>query len=572
MLNTKIKDYQIQSELGRGGMAVVYMAEHQLLHNKVAIKVLNEDYVRNSNIRNRFLSEARNMARMSHPNIIKVTDLIDDGDTVAFVMEYIEGETLKEYLEHKGKFTDDEIKTIFSQMLDAVGYVHEQKLVHRDIKPANFMITPNGKLKLMDFGIAKNADASSAEYTQTGTKQQMGTPMYMSPEQITETKSVTAQSDIYSLGVLLWQIVSGKKPYDMATLSNFQLQLKIVNEPLENTNTMWDRFIRKATAKDITLRYSSAAEFKTYITDIKSDNWKDLKGEKTAIDNDVNQSGQTTKPNFKSEPEIVQEPSSTNSSKGNSPKKSIKNRFLRSLGKLVLWAVGILLAIIILGLLLEDPYPESKDEMVQMLTNKCWKLDEIEINSIVIDGKAISKPSSDVRQTIKESVTGSNDGLIWETIENSFNKIILDKYQFNFFRFNSNKEFYYYSQSFNSDIGKPTATYDEVDIQFSDGKYQFTLRDNNYEFTFDGEAIELNIDIESNYKIVGLSNDMLKTEVAVNSKMDGTEIVFNITSKYKVIPANIADTTNLNRMTKDLEDFHHLLDQTIEEAFDTLSR
>jgi uncharacterized protein (TIGR02145 family) len=250
-------NYTLKTELGRGGMAIVYLAEHQLLHNKVAIKLLNEDYVRNSNIRNRFLSEARNMARMSHPNIIKVNDLIDDGDTVAFVMEYIEGETLKDYLERKGKLGDEEIKTLFTQMLDAVGYVHEQKLVHRDIKPSNFMITPNGKVKLMDFGIAKNTDASSAEYTQTGTGMQMGTPMYMSPEQITETKSVTAQSDIYSLGVVLWQMVTGRKPYDTSTLSAFILQSKIVNEPLEKTETKWDKIISISTDKEINKRYSN---------------------------------------------------------------------------------------------------------------------------------------------------------------------------------------------------------------------------------------------------------------------------------------------------------------------------
>jgi formylglycine-generating enzyme required for sulfatase activity len=200
------------------------------------------------------------MFKMSHPNIIKVTDLIDEGGTVAFVMEYIEGETLKEYLDRKGRLKDDEIKTLFTQMLDAVCYVHQQSLVHRDIKPSNFMIDRNGKIKLLDFGIAKNTDASSAEYTQTGTGAQMGTPMYMSPEQITETKSVTAQSDIYSLGVVLWQMVTGQKPYDTKTLSNFQLQSKIVNDALTQTNTTWDAVIQKCTQKDIRSRFFKCAE------------------------------------------------------------------------------------------------------------------------------------------------------------------------------------------------------------------------------------------------------------------------------------------------------------------------
>ena len=262
MQNTTIKDYHIQSELGRGGMATVYLAKHQLLQNQVAIKVLSQEYVRNENIRKRFLAEARNMASMSHPNIIKVTDLTDDGDTVAFVMEYIEGETLKEYIDRKGKSSDEEIKTIFSQILEAVGYVHEQSLVHRDIKPSNFMITPKGQIKLLDFGIAKNTDTQSVDYTQTGTTQNMGTPMYMSPEQIKSTKDVTIQSDIYSLGVVLWEMVMGKRPYDTNTISTFELQTKIVTEPLLKTNTNWDYIIQKATAKDIGNRCNNFMELR----------------------------------------------------------------------------------------------------------------------------------------------------------------------------------------------------------------------------------------------------------------------------------------------------------------------
>jgi len=256
----KMTTYNIKSELGRGGMATVYLAHDQKFDTNVAIKVLNKEYVNSDNIRKRFIAEARSMFKMSHPNIIKVTDLIDEGDTVAFAMEYIEGETLKEYIDGKGRLKDDEIKTIFSQMLEAVGYVHEQNLVHRDIKPSNFMIDKKGKVKLMDFGIAKTLDASSSEYTQTGTSMQMGTPMYMSPEQITETKSVTAQSDIYSLGVVLWQMVTGQKPYDTRTLSSFQLQMKIVTESLEITGTKWDIVIQKATSKSAEERYKYCHE------------------------------------------------------------------------------------------------------------------------------------------------------------------------------------------------------------------------------------------------------------------------------------------------------------------------
>jgi uncharacterized protein (TIGR02145 family) len=271
MEHSILNGLKLINELGRGGMAVVYLAHDNKFDTQVAVKLLNKEYVHNDNIRKRFLAEARNMFRMSHPNIIKVTDLIDDGDTVAFVMEYIEGETLKDYLERIGKLGDVEIKSLFTQMLDAVGYVHEQNLVHRDIKPSNFMLDKKGNVKLLDFGIAKNTEASANEYTQTGTGMQMGTPMYMSPEQVQETRSVTYQSDIYSLAVLLWQMVTGCKPYDNTTLSKVEIQIKILKELLEPTGTFWDNIIQKCTSKQPDLRIQSCQNISIYLAALFND-------------------------------------------------------------------------------------------------------------------------------------------------------------------------------------------------------------------------------------------------------------------------------------------------------------
>jgi uncharacterized protein (TIGR02145 family) len=257
-----IPNYEIKGVLGEGGMAVVYLAEHQLFHSKVAVKVLNREFVHNENIRKRFLSEARNMFKMSHPNIVRVTDMIDDGERVAFVMEYIEGESMKEYLDRKGKLGDEQIQYILQQMLDALEYVHVQGLVHRDIKPSNFMLTPQGKVMLMDFGIAKQLNPGSPEYTSTGTNQQMGTAMYMSPEQVKSTKDVTHVTDIYSLGVVLWQMVSGKRPYNQSELSIPEIQVSIIKEPLPTTGTKWDTVIQSATEKEEQKRYRDAKEFK----------------------------------------------------------------------------------------------------------------------------------------------------------------------------------------------------------------------------------------------------------------------------------------------------------------------
>jgi uncharacterized protein (TIGR02145 family) len=282
--------YPIKSELGQGGMATVYLAHDIKFQTNVAIKVLNKEYVHNDNIRKRFIAEARNMFKMSHPNIIKVTDLIDDGDTVAFVMEYIEGETLKEYLERKGKLSDAEIKNLFSQMLEAVGYVHEQNLVHRDIKPSNFMINQKGQVKLLDFGIAKTTDVTSSEYTQTGTGIQMGTPLYMSPEQVKSSKEVGPSSDIYSLGVVLWQMLMGKKPYDSNTLSSPEIQVSILKEPLPITNTQWDTIIQKATAKEVLNRYETCFEIKKALSKVSEEEEKTIlsnAAEKTIIESSI---------------------------------------------------------------------------------------------------------------------------------------------------------------------------------------------------------------------------------------------------------------------------------------------
>jgi uncharacterized protein (TIGR02145 family) len=302
-MTPQIPNYEIKRVLGEGGMAVVYLANNVKFGTNVALKLLKKEFIHNSNIRARFIAEARNMFRMSHPQIIKVTDLIDDGDTVAFVMEYIEGETLKAYLDRKGKLNAEEIGGLLEQMLSALEYAHEQGLVHRDIKPSNFMVSPQGKLKLLDFGIAKQTNTASAEYTNTGTNQRMGTAMYMSPEQIHETRSVTPRSDIYSLGVVLWQMVTGKKPYSTETLSAFQLQLKIVNEPLPLTGTNWDNLIQKATEKDSQHRYADINSFRSAWQKGQNDfNKKGNSGDKTVIEK------QPEKPVTKTAQELTKPP------------------------------------------------------------------------------------------------------------------------------------------------------------------------------------------------------------------------------------------------------------------------
>ena len=267
-MKQRIGNYRILSHLGEGGMADVYLAEYETLEVHCAMKVLKPEFLEIGSIKKRFLGEAKNLARMSHRNVVKVTDLIDTGDIVAFAMEYIDGQTLKEYIEQKGKLSNNEIHSVFTQMLDAVGYIHAQNLIHRDIKPSNFMTDRQGNVKLLDFGIAKNLNPTSLEYTMTQKHEIMGTVMYMSPEQVKSTKDVTHTTDIYSLGVVLWQMVKGGKPYDAEEFSIPEIQYKIIKEPLPLIDPFWDDIIQKATAKNTADRYQHAFEFSLALTEL----------------------------------------------------------------------------------------------------------------------------------------------------------------------------------------------------------------------------------------------------------------------------------------------------------------
>jgi serine/threonine protein kinase len=254
-----------EKPIGEGGMAKVYLAYHSQFKCDVAVKVLNKEFVYNDHVRSRFIDEARKLFLLNHPQIIRVTEIIEERDEVAFVMEYINGKTIKEYIDSKDNISTIEIVELYNQMLDALIYIHQKNIIHRDLKPSNFMITTEGEIKLLDFGISKSAEKNNNEYTGTSANAQMGTPMYMSPEQINDSSGVTNQSDIYSIGVVLWCMVTGKKPYDDSSISTFQIFSKIVNESLEPTNSIFQPIIDKCTEKDLLKRYKDCREVKNDI-------------------------------------------------------------------------------------------------------------------------------------------------------------------------------------------------------------------------------------------------------------------------------------------------------------------
>lgn len=260
MIDTTVGKYKVTRLIGEGGMASVYEAEHEMLGTKVAIKVLNPILSANAQIKERFRNEARLMASLDHPNITKVIDFDEQPQQLSIVMEYLQGEDLNQRIKRNGPLSEKEITDVFSQTLSAFKYAHEKGIVHRDIKPSNIFILPNGHIKILDFGIAKLFGQGN-EMTQTGT--QMGTPIYMSPEQVKADKSIDHRSDIYSLGVTLFFAINGKAPYNSDTDSQFDIFNKIVFDPLPEFLNIgnFNDFVKKACQKDREQRYQSCGEW-----------------------------------------------------------------------------------------------------------------------------------------------------------------------------------------------------------------------------------------------------------------------------------------------------------------------
>ena len=260
MINTTIGKYKIIRLIGEGGMASVYEAEHEMLGTKVAIKVLNPILSANDEIKERFRNEAKLMASLNHPNITKVIDFDEQPQQLSIVMEFLNGEDLNDIIKKNGTLSEKEIINCFSQSLSAFQYAHEKGIVHRDIKPSNIFILPNGQVKILDFGIAKLFGTGN-DMTHTGT--QMGTPIYMSPEQVKADKSIDHRSDIYSLGVTMFYAINGKPPYDGHTTSQFDIFNKIVYDPLPEIgrNSYLNDLVKKACTKDRNQRFQYCQEW-----------------------------------------------------------------------------------------------------------------------------------------------------------------------------------------------------------------------------------------------------------------------------------------------------------------------
>lgn len=207
--------YEIQKELGKGAMGVVYQAHDPEIDRRVALKVLRPDRVTSEDFLQRFLKEAKAIGRLSHPNIVTVYDVGRDHDTVYIAMEFLDGRPLDEIFKATPPVYKDIIH-IGTQVARALDYAHGQGIIHRDIKPSNIMLSPSGTVKITDFGIAHIEDTAAPQLTQAG--EILGTPVYMSPEQV-KGQTVDGRSDLYSLGVILYEMSTGRRPFTGKSLA-----------------------------------------------------------------------------------------------------------------------------------------------------------------------------------------------------------------------------------------------------------------------------------------------------------------------------------------------------------------
>ena len=251
--------YLILEQLGKGGMAIVYRARDAMLERSVAVKVMRESYSRDPAFLERFRQEAKAAANLSHPNIVTVHDFGLDKGQLFIVMEYVPGTDLKTLIKQRGRFTPEEAIPLLIQACAGIGYAHRAGLVHCDVKPQNMLVTPDMRLKVTDFGIAR---ALSTIHPDEQSDVIWGSPQYFSPEQASGAAPSPA-SDVYSLGVIMYEMLTGSVPFHADTAAELaHLHIKAepvpIAEIIPNISPVLEQILTKVLSKVPSQRYRTA--------------------------------------------------------------------------------------------------------------------------------------------------------------------------------------------------------------------------------------------------------------------------------------------------------------------------
>jgi len=256
--------YVVQKALGEGGFGRVFLAEHIGLKQKHVIKVLSADSSRSTDIRSRFFQEAQVIAKLKHPHIVPIMDVAEHGGRPYYIMSYINGGSLADLLRLELKLSSERAIELTIKLLSALSEVHGKGIIHRDIKPDNVLLDESGEPFLIDFGIARVEEGGKAK---TGTGFSIGTPQYMSPEQL-DAKPINLTTDIYSMGIMLFELLTGKPPFE-GSLSSLVTQhntskLPSVSGKIENSKLAdgIQAVLQKACAKEPSARYGSAKDMR----------------------------------------------------------------------------------------------------------------------------------------------------------------------------------------------------------------------------------------------------------------------------------------------------------------------
>jgi serine/threonine protein kinase len=259
----RINNIELVQVLNTGGTATVYLGVDLFTGMPVAVKELKANMFKSEYVRNKFLEEANQYLYLEHPNIVRLHDFIITDESHYLVMEYVDGKNLFDYMSTvTGPMPMQNVALLFNEVLSALSYVHEKKLVHLDIKPSNIMLSTNNNVKLVDFGITLDKSNQNKE-------KMMGSPAYMSPEQILE-EEIDHQSDIYSAGIAMYELIMGKLPFQKCETREELFEAIKNNEmPKIQANNLLDqecevemnRIFRKATYRDKGLRYQNCEEF-----------------------------------------------------------------------------------------------------------------------------------------------------------------------------------------------------------------------------------------------------------------------------------------------------------------------